>query len=82
MPMLGVETAAQLYLTLRFLQPLLRVHQDGSSGLLIPLRKVVIRASIGCPITMLLDVAVKLSLTLFNGGPSWLCYLTCKAEDR
>ncbi|KAF2163283.1 hypothetical protein M409DRAFT_26325 [Zasmidium cellare ATCC 36951] len=79
MPMLAVETAAQLYLTLRFLQPLLRVHQDGS-GLLSPLRKVVIRTSIGCAITMLLDVAVKVSLTLFNGEPSWLCYLTCKAE--
>lgn len=81
MPMLGVETAAQLYLTLRFLQPLLRVHQDGS-GLLLPLRKVVIRTLIGCAITMLLDVAVKVSLTLFNGEPSWLCFLACKAEGQ
>ncbi|KAJ8605961.1 hypothetical protein MRB53_041254 [Persea americana] len=70
MPMLGVETAAQLYLTLRFLQPLLRVHQDGS-GLLSPLRKIVIRTSIGCAVTMLLDVAVKVSLTLFNGEPTF-----------
>lgn len=81
MPMLGVEIAANLYLTLRFLHPLVTVRQDGS-GLLFPLRKVVIRTSTGCAITLLLDVAVKVSLTLFNGEPGWLCYLTCKAEGQ
>lgn len=79
MPMLGVEVAAQLYLTIRFLLPLLCVHRDGS-GLLVPLRKVVVRSSVGCATTMLVDVAVKVSLTLFNGEPVWLCYLTCKIE--
>ncbi|KXT05553.1 hypothetical protein AC578_3680 [Pseudocercospora eumusae] len=78
-PMLCVETLAELFLTLRFLFPLLLVHRRGK-GLLPPLRKVVIRTSVGAAITLLLDVAVKVSLTLFNGEPTWLCYLACKVE--
>ena len=77
--MLCVETLAELFLTLRFLFPLLLVHRRGN-GLLPPLRKVVIRTSVGAAITLLLDVAVKVSLTLFNGEPTWLCYLACKVE--
>ena len=79
LPMLCVETLAELFLTLRFLFPLLLVHRRGN-GLLPPLRKVVIRTSVGAAITLLLDVAVKVSLTLFNGEPTWLCYLACKVE--
>lgn len=80
-PLLCVELAAQLYLTLRFLQPLLKVHHDGS-GLLVPLRKVVIRTSIGCAATLLLDVAVKVSFAFFKETPSWFCHLICKAEGQ
>ena len=77
--MLCVEVGAQLYLTGRFLWPLLRVNTEGN-GLLSPLRKVVIRTSIGVATTLVLNIAVKTSLTLFDGEPTWLCYLTCKTE--
>lgn len=77
--MLSIETAANLWLTIRFLLPLLLVHRNGG-GLLLPLRKVALRSSIGTAITLLLDIAVKVSLTMFNGEPTWLCFLTCKVE--
>ncbi|KAI5367968.1 hypothetical protein Slin15195_G031020 [Septoria linicola] len=77
--MLCVEIGAQVYLTFRFLAPLLHVHHDGI-GLMKPLRKVVIRTSIGVATTLLLNVTVKTSLTLFNGEPTWLCSLTCKVD--
>lgn len=77
--MLCVETLSELFLTLRFLFPLIIVHKRGN-GLLPPLRKVVACTSIGSTITLLMDVAVKVSLILFSGEPTWLCYLACKAE--
>lgn len=79
--MLCVEVGAQLYLTGRFLWPLLVVNTEGS-GLLSPLRKVVVRTSIGVATTLVLNIAVKTSLTLFDGEPTWLCYLTCKMEGE
>lgn len=56
------------------------VHFGGAGGLLIPLRKVVLKTFIGTAITMLSTLAVKVSLTLFNGEPAWLCCLTCKVD--
>ena len=78
-PMLAVELTAQLVLTLRFLVPLFTIHRKGN-GLLHPLRNAVLRTLIGCAITMLLNIAVKLGLLLFDGMPVWLCFLTCKVE--
>ncbi|KAK4629192.1 hypothetical protein CLAFUW4_08616 [Fulvia fulva] len=77
--MLSVELLAQLVLTLRFLVPLITVHRKGN-GLMLPLRNAVVRTVVGCAITMLLNVAVKISLLLFDGMPAWLCYLGCKVE--
>jgi hypothetical protein len=71
----------QLYLTLRFLVPLLRVHFTGN-GLLLPLKRVVTRTVIATAITMLSTLAVKISLTLFNGEPAWLCCMTCKIDGE
>ncbi|PIA89054.1 hypothetical protein CB0940_07283 [Cercospora beticola] len=78
-PLLVVEVLSYLYLTLRFLFPLLMVH-FGGQGLLLPLRRVVMRTSIGTGITMLSTLAVKISLTMFNGEPAWLCCMTCKID--
>lgn len=52
----------------------------GGQGLLVPLRKVVMRTCIGTVIAMLSTAAVKISLTLFNGEPAWLCCMTCKID--
>ncbi|KAK4618170.1 hypothetical protein CLAFUW4_12287 [Fulvia fulva] len=79
-PLLVVEVVSYLYLTIRFLVPLIMVHFGGAGGLLIPLRKVVLKTFIGTAITMLSTLAVKVSLTLFNGEPAWLCCLTCKVD--
>ncbi|EMF09624.1 uncharacterized protein SEPMUDRAFT_72488 [Sphaerulina musiva SO2202] len=78
-PLLLVEVLSYLYLTIRFLIPLVMVH-FGGQGLLVPLRKVVIRTCIGTVIAMLSTAAVKISLTLFNGEPAWLCCMTCKID--
>ncbi|KAK4494343.1 hypothetical protein PRZ48_014641 [Zasmidium cellare] len=78
-PLLVVEVISYLYLTLRFLIPLLMVHRGGN-GLLAPLRRVMLRTCIGTAITMLSTLAVKTSLTLFNGEPAWLCCMTCKVD--
>ncbi|KAF2216961.1 hypothetical protein CERZMDRAFT_80958 [Cercospora zeae-maydis SCOH1-5] len=78
-PLLLVEVLSYLYLTLRFLFPLLMVH-FGGQGLLLPLRRVVMRTTIGTGITMLSTLSVKISLTMFNGEPAWLCCMTCKID--
>ncbi|KAF2166057.1 hypothetical protein M409DRAFT_23785 [Zasmidium cellare ATCC 36951] len=78
-PLLLVEVFAYLYLTLRFLIPLIMFHRGGT-GLLAPLRRVMLRTCIGTAITMCSTLAVKVSLTLFNGEPAWLCCMTCKID--
>ena len=79
--MLTVELLAQLYLTLRFLLPLLTVHKSGC-GLMLPLKKVMAHAAIGSAITLVGNVAVKSSLALFNGENITVCYVTCKLEGE
>ncbi|EME40942.1 hypothetical protein DOTSEDRAFT_27534 [Dothistroma septosporum NZE10] len=79
-PLLVVEVVSYLYLTIRFLVPLIMVHFGGAGGLLMPLRRVVLKTVIGTAITMLSTLAVKVSLTLFDGEPAWLCCLTCKVD--
>ena len=69
----------KLYLTLRFLWPLIVVH-FGGTGLLLPLRRVVRRTCIGTGITLLSLLTVKISLLMFNGEPAWLCCMTCKLD--
>ncbi|KAI5363267.1 hypothetical protein Slin15195_G106510 [Septoria linicola] len=78
-PLLLVEVLSYLYLTIRFLVPLVTVH-FGGQGLLLPLRRVVIRTCVGTGITMMSTLAVKVSLTMFNGEPAWLCCMTCKID--
>ncbi|KAH9832723.1 hypothetical protein Tdes44962_MAKER00203 [Teratosphaeria destructans] len=78
-PLICVETLAHLYLTLRFLIPLLRVHYTGE-GLLHPLRGVVKRTFIGAGITTISVLTTKMTLAFFNGEPAWLCCLTCKLD--
>lgn len=77
--LLAVEIAAQTYLTIRFLLPLVMVHRDGT-GLLLPLRRMVIRTCIGSAITLLSNTGARTYLVLFNGVPAWLCCLTCKVD--
>ncbi|EME78453.1 uncharacterized protein MYCFIDRAFT_80868 [Pseudocercospora fijiensis CIRAD86] len=74
-----VEVLAYLYLTLRFLVPLLMLH-FGSEGLLLPLKRLVTRTCIGTAIAMVSVLTVKVSLTMFDGEPAWLCCLTCKVD--
>ncbi|CAK4031406.1 hypothetical protein CB0940_07283 [Lecanosticta acicola] len=78
-PLVVVEAGSYTYLTLRFLWPLIQVH-FGGPGLLLPLRRVVLRTCIGTGITMLSLLTVKVSLLLFNGEPAWLCCMTCKID--
>lgn len=77
--MLAVEMLAQLYLTLRFLWPVVQIHRDGN-GLLLPLRTVMIRMVIGCAITLLGDLGANVPPSLFHGVPAWLCFINCKVE--
>lgn len=76
---LAIETAAQLFLTFRFLWPLACVHRNGT-GLLLPMRKVIIRTFIGSAVQMCSNVAVRIPLLVFDGEPTWLCALTCKLD--
>ncbi|KAF2771605.1 hypothetical protein EJ03DRAFT_357703, partial [Teratosphaeria nubilosa] len=78
-PLICVETLAHLYLTLRFLIPLLRVHYIGE-GLLHPLRGLVKRTFIGAGLTTISVLTTKMTLAFFNGEPAWLCCLTCKLD--
>ncbi|KJX97606.1 hypothetical protein TI39_contig477g00004 [Zymoseptoria brevis] len=79
LPLLCVEVLSYLYLALRFLYPLVMVHRDGQ-GLLPPLKRVMVRTTIGTFVAMISTFTVKLSLTFFDGEPAWLCCMSCKVD--
>ncbi|CZT17280.1 uncharacterized protein RCC_03114 [Ramularia collo-cygni] len=79
LPLLLIEVLAYLYLTARFLIPLLMVR-FGWQELVLPLRRVFIRTCIATAVAMVSTLAVKISLTMFNGEPAWLCCMTCKID--
>lgn len=78
-PLLAIEVLSQVYLTLRFLVPLVMLRLTGK-GLLLPLEGLVRRTFIGSLIDLLSSLGVRISFLLFDGEPAWLCCLACKVD--